>query len=51
MAAPIHAAEVLAMADEAFAAGDIATAAQAYGHVLQDMPGELRRLRAWRAVT
>jgi putative thioredoxin len=34
-----HAAEVLAAADEAFAAGDVATAAQAYGHVLQDEPG------------
>jgi putative thioredoxin len=34
-----HAAELLAAADEAFAAGDIATAAQAYGHVLQDEPG------------
>lgn len=34
-----HAAEVLAAADEAFAAGDIAMAAQAYGHVLQDEPG------------
>lgn len=34
-----HAAEVLAAADEAFAAGDIATAAQAFGHVLQDEPG------------
>jgi len=34
-----HAAEVLAIADEAFAAGDITAAAQAYGHVLQDMPG------------
>jgi putative thioredoxin len=35
-----HAAEILAIANEAFAAGDIATAAQAYGHVLQDMPGD-----------
>jgi putative thioredoxin len=34
-----QAVEVLAAADEAFAAGDIATAAQAYGHVLQDEPG------------
>jgi putative thioredoxin len=34
-----HAADVLAAADEAFAAGDLATAAQAYGHVLQDEPG------------
>ena len=34
-----HAAEVLAMAAEAFAAGDIGSAAQAYGHVLQDDPG------------
>jgi len=37
-----HAAEVLAAADEAFAAGDLATAAQAYGHVLQDEPGHPR---------
>jgi putative thioredoxin len=37
-----HAAEVLAVADEAFAAGDIDTAAHAYGHVLQDMPGDPR---------
>ena len=36
---PGHAEEVLAMAAEAFAAGDISTAAQAYGHVLQDDPG------------
>ena len=36
---PGHAAEVLAAADEAFAAGDLAMAAQAYGHVLQDEPG------------
>ncbi len=35
-----HAAEVLAAADEAFAAGDITVAAQAYGHVLQDEPGQ-----------
>jgi len=34
-----HAEEVLAAADEAFAAGDVAMAAQAYGHVLQDEPG------------
>jgi putative thioredoxin len=34
-----HAAEVLAAADDAFAAGDVAMAAQAYGHVLQDEPG------------
>jgi len=34
-----HAAEVLALADQAFAAGDVAQAAQAYGHVLQDEPG------------
>jgi putative thioredoxin len=37
-----HAEEVLAVADEAFAAGDMATAAQAYGHVLQDEPGHPR---------
>jgi putative thioredoxin len=36
---PGQAEEVLAMAAEAFAAGDIGTAAQAYGHVLQDDPG------------
>ena len=34
-----HADEALAMADEAFAAGDIGNAAQAYAHVLQDEPG------------
>jgi len=34
-----HADEVLAGADEAFASGDVAGAAQAYGHVLQDEPG------------
>jgi putative thioredoxin len=34
-----HTAEVLAAADEAFAAGDVTAAAQAYGHVLQDEPG------------
>ena len=34
-----HAAEVLAAADEAFAAGDMAAAAQGYAHVLQDEPG------------
>jgi putative thioredoxin len=34
-----HAAEVLAMAEEAFAAGDVGQAAQAYAHVLQDEPG------------
>jgi putative thioredoxin len=37
---PDHAAEVLAIADEALKAGDIGTAAQAYGHVLQDFPGQ-----------
>ena len=36
---PEHTAEVLAVAAEALAAGDIALAAQAYGHVLQDEPG------------
>ena len=36
---PEHTAEVLAMAAEAVAAGDMATAAHAYGHVLQDEPG------------
>ena len=34
-----HAAEVLALADEMFAAGNISEAAQAYGHLLQDEPG------------
>ncbi|HEY4944244.1 MAG TPA: thioredoxin [Rhizomicrobium sp.] len=34
-----HADEVLAVADEAFAAGDVTQAAQAYAHVLQDEPG------------
>ena len=36
---PEHTAEILAMADQAMAAGDLATAAQAFGHVLQDEPG------------
>jgi putative thioredoxin len=36
---PEHTAEVLAVAAEALAAGDIGMAAQAYGHVLQDEPG------------
>jgi putative thioredoxin len=36
---PEHTAEVLAVAGEALAAGDIGMAAQAYGHVLQDEPG------------
>jgi len=36
---PEHTAEVLAVAAEALQAGDIAMAAQAYGHVLQDEPG------------
>ena len=36
---PVLTAEVLAMAAEAVAAGDMATAAHAYGHVLQDEPG------------
>ena len=34
-----HAEEMLAVADEAFAAGDVGQAAQAYAHVLQDEPG------------
>ncbi len=34
-----HAAEMLAVADAAFAAGDMGQAAQAYAHVLQDEPG------------
>jgi putative thioredoxin len=37
-----HADEVLTIADEAFAAGDLGQAAQAYGHVLQDEPGHPR---------
>jgi putative thioredoxin len=36
---PEHTAEVLAVAAEALNGGDIALAAQAYGHVLQDEPG------------
>jgi putative thioredoxin len=36
---PDHAEEVLAAAEEAFAAGDIGNAAQAFAHVLQDEPG------------
>jgi putative thioredoxin len=36
---PDHTAEVLAVAEEALASGDVAAAAQAYGHVLQDEPG------------
>ena len=36
---PEHTAEVLAVAEEAVTAGDLATAAHAYGHVLQDEPG------------
>jgi putative thioredoxin len=34
-----HAEDVLAAAEEAFAAGDVNMAAQAYAHVLQDEPG------------
>jgi putative thioredoxin len=34
-----HGEEVLALAAQAFAAGDVGTAAEAYGHVLQDEPG------------
>ena len=34
-----HAAEILAAAGAAFAAGDVTQAAQAYAHVLQDEPG------------
>jgi putative thioredoxin len=37
---PEHAAEILAIAQEALAAGDLASAAQAYGHLLQDAPGD-----------
>ena len=36
---PEHTGEVLAVAADALEAGDIAMAAQAYGHVLQDEPG------------
>ncbi|HEU0095913.1 MAG TPA: thioredoxin [Rhizomicrobium sp.] len=36
---PEHTAEVLAVAADALAAGDVGMAAQAYGHVLQDEPG------------
>ena len=36
---PEHTAEILALAGDALVAGDIGTAAQAYGHVLQDEPG------------
>ncbi|MGH6828466.1 MAG: thioredoxin [Rhizomicrobium sp.] len=36
---PGHADDALAMAAQAFAAGDVAAAAQAYGHLLQDDPG------------
>jgi putative thioredoxin len=39
---PEHAAEVLSIADAALAAGDIGASAQAYGHVLQDLPGDPR---------
>lgn len=34
-----HAAEILELADQAFEAGDVGQAAQAYAHVLQDEPG------------
>src|ERR1700677_1560006 len=37
---PEHTAELLALAAEALEADDIAMAAQAYGHVLQDEPGQ-----------
>lgn len=36
---PEHTAEVLGVAAQALEAGDVAMAAQAYGHVLQDEPG------------
>jgi putative thioredoxin len=39
---PEHTAQVLAVADEALASGDIGAAAQAYGHVLQDEPGNAK---------
>ena len=35
-----QAADMLALADEAFAAGDVSSAAQAYGQVLQEEPGQ-----------
>jgi putative thioredoxin len=38
-AAHDHAAEILEMADQAFAEGNLGEAAQAYAHVLQDEPG------------
>src|ERR1700733_12725428 len=41
-AAASHADEVLTSGDEAFAAGDLGGAAQAYGHVLQEEPGHPR---------
>jgi putative thioredoxin len=39
---PEHAAEVLTVAAQALEAGDIEMAAQAYGHVLQDEPGNVQ---------
>ncbi|HEY1961911.1 MAG TPA: thioredoxin [Rhizomicrobium sp.] len=39
-AGPSPAEDTLAMADEAFAAGDVGAAAQAYAQVLQDEPGQ-----------
>ena len=39
---PEHTTEVLAIGAQALAAGDIAMAAQAYGHVLQDEPGNVQ---------
>ncbi len=36
---PEHTAEVLSIAQQALESGDVAMAAQAYGHVLQDEPG------------
>jgi len=39
---PEHTAEVLTIGAQALAAGDIAMAAQAYGHVLQDEPGNVQ---------
>ena len=36
---PEHTVEMLTVGDEALEAGDVAMAAQAYGHVLQDEPG------------
>jgi putative thioredoxin len=41
-AGPDQGEDILAAADEAYAQGDVASAAQAYGQVLQDEPGQPR---------